>query len=226
MPDFRSAGGVWSTYDPLEVASIDGFRRDPKRVWEFYGRRLALLREVQPNAAHVVLAELEEAGLVQAVITQNVDGLHARAGSRELIEVHGSLTTAVCPACGETVPAEKASLPLPRCPVCDAVLKPGVVMFGELLPRAALDEALALAEAARLLLVVGSSLQVWPVAGLPGETLRRGGSVAVVNREPTPYDERATVAVHGDAGAVFEELRLVLLGERADGVDPYRQPDA
>jgi len=100
VPDFRSAGGIWATYDPAEVASIEGFHRDPERVWEFYGRRLALLEDVQPNAAHVVLAELEAAGLVRAVITQNVDGLHARAGSRHVIEVHGSLRSAVCPACG------------------------------------------------------------------------------------------------------------------------------
>ncbi|HLK45422.1 MAG TPA: NAD-dependent deacylase [Acidimicrobiales bacterium] len=226
VPDFRSAGGIWATYDPAEVASIDGFQRDPTRVWEFYGRRLALLREVQPNTTHVVLAELEAAGLVRAVVTQNVDGLHARAGSRELIEVHGSLATAVCPACGESVAAEEIRLPVPRCPVCGTVLKPNVVMFGELLPRAALAAALALAGSAGVLLVVGSSLQVWPVAGLPEETLRRGGRVAVVNREPTPYDDRATVVIHADAGPVFEELRLVLLGERADRVDAHRQPDA
>ena len=226
IPDFRSAGGVWATYDPMEVASIDGFQRDPERVWEFYARRLALLHDVQPNATHFVLAELEAAGLVQAVITQNVDGLHARAGSREVIEVHGSLTSAVCPACGETVPAERIRLPLPGCPRCDAVLKPGVVMFGELLPRAALDRAVGLAGSAGLLVVVGSSLQVWPVAALPEETLRGGGRVAVVNRERTPYDDRATVAIHADAGPVLEELRLVLLGERADGVDAHRQPDA
>jgi NAD-dependent deacetylase len=210
----------------MEVASIDGFHRDPARVWEFYARRLTLLQEAQPNPTHLVLAELEAAGLVQAVITQNVDGLHARAGSREVIEVHGSLTSAVCLACGETVPAERVRLPLPRCPVCDAVLKPGVVMFGELLPRPALERAVELAESAALLLVVGSSLQVWPVAGLPESTLRCGGRVAVVNREATPYDDRVTVVIHADAGPMFEELRLVLLGERADRVDAHRQPDA
>jgi NAD-dependent deacetylase len=226
VPDFRSAGGIWAAYDPAVVASIDGFRRDPERVWEFYGRRLDLLAGVRPNPAHVVLAELERAGLVQAVITQNVDGLHARAGSREVIEVHGSLASAACLECGETVRADELALPLPRCPVCGSVLKPGVVMFGELLPQDALARAVELAAAAGLLLVVGSSLQVWPVAGLPGETLRHGGRVAVVNREPTPYDDVATIVIRADAGPVFEELRLVLLGERPDGVDVHRQPDA
>ena len=114
-----------------------------------------------------MLAELEAAGLVRAVITQNVDGLHARAGSRDVIEVHGSLASAVCPACGETVAARGVRLPLPRCPVCGAVLKPGVVMFGELLPAAALARSVELAGAAGLLLVVGSSLQVWPVGQPP-----------------------------------------------------------
>jgi NAD-dependent deacetylase len=226
IPDFRSAGGIWATYDPMDVASIEGFHRDPESVWEFYGRRLALLQQVQPNAAHVVLAELETDGLVQAVITQNVDGLHARAGSRDVIEVHGSLAAAVCPACGERVPAGELRLPLPRCGSCDAVLKPGVVMFGEVLPRAALERAVALAGAAGLLLVVGSSLQVWPVAGLPEETLRSGGRIAVVNREPTPYDDQATVVIRADAGPVFEQLRLVLLRERPDRVDAHREPDA
>ena len=165
---------------------------------------------------------------MQAVITQNVDGLHARAGSREVIAVHGSLDSAVCPACGTGVPAEEAvaRLPLPRCTNCGAVLKPGVVMFGEVLPQDALDAAVALARGAGLLLVVGSSLQVWPVAGLPEETLRRGGRVAVVNREPTQYDERAALVIRADAGPVFDRLRLVLLGERADGVDVHGQPHA
>jgi NAD-dependent deacetylase len=226
VPDFRSAGGIWATYDPAQVASIEGFRRDPERVWEFYGRRLALLGEVEPNAAHVSLAELEAAGLVQAVITQNVDGLHARAGSRAVIEVHGSLASAVCPACGATVPAAEAvaRLPLPRCAVCGAVLKPGVVMFGELLPEDALAAAVELARGAGLLLVAGSSLQVWPVAGLPDETLRRGGRVVIVNREPTPHDQSAALVVRADAGPVFARLRLVLLGERPDRVDVHREP--
>jgi NAD-dependent deacetylase len=124
------------------------------------------------------------------------------------------------------VPSSGVQLPLPRCALCGAVLKPGVVMFGELLPHDALARAVELAAGAGLLLVVGSSLQVWPVAGLPDETLRRGGRVAVVNREPTPYDHRAELVIHGDAGVAFARLRPVLLGERADGVDVHRQPDA
>ncbi len=205
VPDFRSAGGIWAQYDPYEVASIDGFRRDPGRVWEFYGRRLDVLADVEPNAGHHALAALEERGLVQAVVTQNVDRLHQRAGSRDVVEVHGSIATASCPSCGETVEREavRALLPLPRCAGCGTVLKPDVVMFGELLPAAAIERATELAQGAALLLVVGSSLEVWPVAGLPQETLDAGGRLAIVNREPTAYDPRAELVLHDSAGAIL-----------------------
>jgi NAD-dependent deacetylase len=212
IPDFRSASGIWAQYDPYEVASIDGFHRDPERVWDFYRRRLGLLEDAQPNAAHVALAELEHGGWIDALITQNVDRLHERAGSRDVLEVHGSLRTAVCPACGGSEPMEGVvlRLPVPRCLECDAVLKPGVVMFGEVLPVAAIDRAIALAESAALLLVVGSSLEVWPVAGLPEATLTRGGKLAIVNREPTAYDTRADPVVHASAGDVLAAAAATL----------------
>jgi NAD-dependent deacetylase len=203
VPDFRSAGGIWATYDPMVVASIEGFRRDPERVWEFYGRRLGVLAGVEPNAGHRALARLEEAGLVEAIVTQNVDGLHQRAGSRDVVEVHGSIATASCPGCGVSVVPR---LPLPRCDGCGLVLRPDVVMFGELLPPDRLERARSLARAAALLLVVGSSLQVWPVAGLPEETLAAGGKLAIVNREPTPYDALAELVVHASAGALLAEV--------------------
>jgi NAD-dependent deacetylase len=200
IPDFRSAAGIWQRFDPYEVASIDAFRRDPGRVWEFYAMRLAALADARPNAAHRALAELERSGLVETVITQNVDRLHQEAGSRDVIEVHGSIGAAVCPACGRREDDVRSLLPLPVCADCGAVLKPGVVMFGELLPAAALERATALAQQAALLLVVGTALEVWPVAGLPEETLAHGGKLAIVNRDSTPYDARATVVVHASAG--------------------------
>src|SRR5665213_1462304 len=181
IPDFRSATGIWAQYDPYEVASIEAFHRDPERVWEFYARRLDVLADAAPNPAHVALAELESLGLVQAVITQNVDRLHAAAGSRDVIEVHGSIAAAVCLACGRREEHVRALLPLPRCPDCGAVL----------------------AQNAGLLLVVGTSLEVWPVAGLPEETLLHGGRLAIVNRDPTPYDVRADLVIHGSAGEVL-----------------------
>jgi NAD-dependent deacetylase len=203
IPDFRSAGGIWDRYDPYEVASIDAFHRDPERVWEFYALRLDVLRDAQPNPAHRALAALEEAGLLQALVTQNVDGLHAAAGSRDVVEVHGSIGGGICLACGYREANVRPLLPLPRCARCGAVLKPGVVMFGELLDAAAIDRAIALAQGAALLLVVGTSLEVWPVAGIPDETLTHGGRLAIVNRDPTSYDARADLVVHGSAGEIL-----------------------
>ena len=147
---------------------------------------------------------------MQAVITQNVDRLHTSAGSRDVIEVHGSIATASCPTCGRREERERvrALLPLPCCLDCGAVLKPDVVMFGEVLPAAAIERATALVQGAGLLLVVGSSLEVWPAAGLPDETIRHGGKLAIVNREPTPYDQRAALVVHGSAGLILAECVL------------------
>ena len=206
IPDFRSAGGIWAEYDPYEVGSIDAFRRDPARVWEFYGRRLGVLADAQPNEGHHALARLEAAGLLDAVITQNVDRLHAAAGSCDVIEVHGSIERGWCLSCGNEVADVRSLLPIPRCPRCGAVLKPGVVMFGELLPEAAMERAVELARGAALLLVVGSSLEVWPVAGLPAETLAHGGKLAIVNRDPTRYDARAALVIHSSAGDVLRPL--------------------
>lgn len=204
IPDFRSAEGIWAEVDPYEVASIEAFRRDPAIVWEFYERRLAVLAEARPNAAHLALARLEALGLLEAVVTQNVDGLHQEAGSRDVIEVHGSIRGAMCLACGARVPAADVAerLPLPRC-ACGAVLKPGVVMFGELLPVAAFERASELCRGARLLLVVGSTLEVHPVAALPLETIRAGGSLAIVNRGPTALDDLAEERLDGSAGALL-----------------------
>ncbi|MDX6479746.1 MAG: NAD-dependent deacetylase [Gaiellaceae bacterium] len=212
IPDFRSAEGIWAKYDPFEVAHIDAFRRDPARVWEFYGLRLNVLASAEPNDGHRALAALEERGLVRAVVTQNVDGLHARAGWRNLVEVHGSLREAECIHCGARVPmpAAVAQLPLPPCPECGEILKPGVVMFGETLPATAIERAQQLAADARLLLVVGSSLGVYPVAGLPEETLAAGGSLAIVNRGSTPWDAHAEVVIDGGAGETLSALSAIV----------------
>ena len=169
IPDFRSAEGIWATYDPLVVAAVDGFRRDPARVWEFYARRLGVLEAARPNAGHLALAELERRGVVRAVITQNVDRLHQDAGSRTVVEVHGSIRTATCPSCRTHLGEDelRTALPLPRCPRCGEIPKPDVVMFGEELDPAVLARATELARDAALLRVVGSALEVWPVAPCP-----------------------------------------------------------
>lgn len=212
IPDFRSAEGIWERYDPFEVANIDSLRRDPARVWEFYSLRLDALAEAEPNDGHRALAELEQERWISAIVTQNVDGLHQRAGSRDVVEVHGSLSEAECLACGVRVPMADAiaSLPLPSCPECGEVLKPGVVMFGELLPVDAIERAQQLAAEAGLLLVVGSSLEVQPVAALPGETLAAGGALAVVNWGGTPWDSRAELVLDAGAGEALRAVVAVL----------------
>ena len=215
IPDFRSPQGLWAQFDPFEYGSIAAFRSDPEKVWRFYAPRFGVLTEAEPNAAHRALARLEQEGLVRAVITQNIDLLHERAGSRDVVEVHGSIRTSACPGCGASYPLARVLELLegagaPACPECGAILKPDVVFFGELLPEAAIDRAFALAREAALLLVVGSALEVYPVAGLPLETLEAGGDVAIVNRGPTALDGRTTLKVDGSAGevlaAVAEEL--------------------
>jgi NAD-dependent deacetylase len=186
----------------MEYASIDAFRRDPAKVWDFYAKRLGILAEAKPNAAHLALAELERRGLVEAVITQNVDRLHQAAGSQEVVEVHGSIRTASCLACGHREEFERVVelLPVPACERCGAVLKPDVVMFGELLPEQEIARAFELAGLARLMLVVGSSLEVHPVAGLPEEALAAGAKLAIVNMGSTPYDRRADLCIDAPAG--------------------------
>jgi NAD-dependent deacetylase len=210
IPDFRSPTGIWAEVDPMEYASLRAFRADPEKVWSFYAKRIEMLTAAEPNDAHYALAELEQRGLVSAVVTQNIDLLHARAGSRQVVEVHGSIRTASCPACGASYPLAEALLPLPRCADCGAVLKPDVVFFGELLPRAAIDRAYELARGARLLIVVGSALEVHPVADLPLETLRAGGSFAIVNRGPTALDGSALLKIDGAAGETLREVATVL----------------
>jgi NAD-dependent deacetylase len=214
IPDFRSPGtGLWENHDPMEVAHIDAWRRDPDRFWSFYTQRFATLTDKRPNEAHLALAELERRGLIRGVITQNIDRLHAMAGTERLIEVHGSIEWSVCLSCGarvrigDVVTLLAAGEGAPRCPTCGAPLKPDVVLFGELLPEPALMEAQELATGADLLLCVGSSLEVYPVAGLPAMTLGGGGRLALITQGPTPYDRDAEVKLDGD---VVEELRAVL----------------
>jgi NAD-dependent deacetylase len=189
----------------MEYASIWAFEADPAKVWEFYALRLRALADARPNAGHLALAELERRGLLAALVTQNIDRLHERAGSRDVVEVHGSIRTASCPTCGLRVPMEQVveRLPVPACEACGSVVRPDVVMFGEQMPRREIDRAFELAREAALLLVVGSSLEVHPVAALPEETLAAGGSLAILNRGPTPYDADAALRIDAAAGEVL-----------------------
>jgi NAD-dependent deacetylase len=214
IPDFRSPQtGLWANVDPMEVAHISVWRRDPAAFWGFYGQRFAILQGKRPNGAHRALVELERRGALDAVITQNIDGLHAAAGSTDPIEVHGSVATASCLSCGASYPLavtrERMDADpdgIPRCD-CGLPLKPDVVLFGELLPETEIQRGYELAARADLLLCVGSSLEVWPVADLPQVTLDAGGAVAIVTIGATPYDHRAAVKLSGD---VVTELEAVV----------------
>jgi NAD-dependent deacetylase len=213
IPDFRSPGsGLWENVNPMEVAHIDAWRADPERFWHFYGNRFQTLEGKEPNGAHRALVELERRGKLDAVITQNIDRLHRRAGTRELIEVHGTIEHSSCLACRAQYPIDQVRARLDQSPIsvpecdCGEPLKPDVVLFGEFLPEGALERAYALAAGADVLLCVGSSLEVHPIAQLPGVTAANGGSVAIVTQGPTPWDSRAAVKLSGDVVAELEAL--------------------
>jgi NAD-dependent deacetylase len=214
IPDFRSPGtGLWSNVNPMEVAHIDAFRRDPERFWSFYGQRFQTLEDKRPNRAHAALVELERVGMLDAVITQNIDRLHERAGTQNLVEVHGSIAHSSCLVCGLRYELgdvraryEGALDGVPRCD-CGRPLKPGVVLFGEYLPVEAIARAEALAAGADLMLCIGSSLEVYPVAQLPETTLSNGGEIAIMTQSGTPLDRQAAVRMNGD---VVDELGAVL----------------
>ncbi len=213
IPDFRTPGtGLWANVDPMEVAHIDAWRADPQRFWQFYGARFEALRDKLPNGAHRALAQLERLGALSAVITQNIDMLHRRAGSVDIVEVHGTIESSSCLHCGERWPLEQVRQRMeedpggvPRC-VCSSPLKPDVVLFGEMLPEAAMERAAGLAAQADLLLCIGTSLEVYPVAQLPMVTLSRGGQVAVMTQGSTPFDAKAAVKLDGDVVAELEAL--------------------
>ena len=220
IPDFRSPTGIWAEFDPLEYATLGAFRSDPKKVWRFYAPRFDMLGAAEPNRVHVALAELESRGLVRAIVTQNIDALHQRAGSQDVIEIHGSIRTSSCPSCSsryplaEVVPLIEAGDGVPECPSCGAILKPDVVFFDELLPPGAMERATELAGEAGLMLVVGSGLEVYPVAALPQVTLNAGGKVAVVNQTPTWVDDGAALVLRDRAGDVLAAAVGALTDER------------
>jgi NAD-dependent protein deacetylase/lipoamidase len=213
IPDFRTPEtGLWAKVDPMEVAHIGVFEREPERFWRYYRPRFQALGDKEPNRAHEALAELERRGLIEGVITQNIDRLHRAAGSENVIEVHGSIETSSCMACGTAYGLDEVddlfdARGVAICTDCGAGVKPDVVLFGELLPEEAMARATELAEEADLMLCVGSSLAVHPVAGLPQLTLSRGGALAIVTKGETPYDRDAELKLEGE---VDEELTALV----------------
>jgi len=210
IPTFREAQtGLWARYDPMQLATEEGFRADPSLVWRWYAWRRSLVGQALPNAGHRALAAAEGRFERLRVITQNVDGLHVRAGSRNLIELHGSITRTIClERCGfaEDSPARLPAGDPPRCPRCGAWLRPAVVWFGEMLDPAALQDAVAESEHCDVMLVVGTSGLVYPAAGLPAGARRAGAAVITVNPEPTDLDELAAVCVRGRAAEALPRL--------------------
>ncbi|MFB6084190.1 MAG: NAD-dependent deacetylase [Halorientalis sp.] len=215
IPDFRGEDGIWERRDPMDF-HIDRFRADPGGFW---ADRVELQAEafddgdVAPNAAHEALADLESAGHLDAVVTQNIDGLHQAAGSENVIEIHGSAARVVCRDCGRRTDAEPAmerardgDLP-PTCEECDGTLKPDTVLFGEQLPEHALMRSQAKAEGADVFLAVGSSLTVEPAASLPRIATERGATLVLVNLESTPLSDRADYDFRADVTEALPELR-------------------
>lgn len=219
IPDFRSPGtGLWEKDDPMEVASIYALRQNPARFYQWVRPLVSLLRQAQPNPAHVALAQLEAAGLLKAVITQNIDSLHQRAGSRVVLELHGHLRTATCLQCYRKTSTEGLEEivergEVPRCSYCGGVVKPDTILFGEQLPEEVFIAAMEHARRADLMLVVGSSLMVMPAAKLPAITHASGGNLLIFNLQPTYADAFAAAVFHADVVETLPKLAQLCLSE-------------
>lgn len=215
IPDFRSAGGLYDSgqdefpYPPEEMLSRDFFYGETETFYRFYRSRM-VYPQADPNPMHRLLADLEKSGKLNAVITQNIDGLHQKAGSRNVLEVHGSVLRNTCISCEATydLHAVMGGASIPTCPKCGGVLKPDVVLYGEMLDSAVLEASVQAIEEADLMIVGGTSLTVQPAASLVG--MFTGGHLALLNRTPTPYDSHADLLVTESMGAVAERVRYLL----------------
>ena len=207
VPTFRGSGGLWERYRPEELATPEAFARDPVLVWKWYKWRQEIVYNARPNPGHYAVAKLEEAEVVRAVVTQNVDGLHQRAGSKRVIELHGSLWRARCTKCGAVYRLEKPVEEVPpRCPRCGSLLRPDVVWFGEPLPQEAWEEAVRLMAASDVVIVVGTSGVVYPAAYLPKLAKESGAAVVEINVEESAITPIADVFIRGKAGEVLPRL--------------------
>ncbi len=222
IPDFRSPGsGLWERVDPMDVATLTAFRHHPERVFHWVRPLAALILAAEPNPAHAALARLEAAGRLHAVVTQNIDDLHRRAGTKHIYEVHGHLREATCTDCFRRFPAweqlqafaEHGTVPL--CNACGGILKPNIVLFEEQLPYQVVEDAQACIESSDLILVVGSSLEVTPAALFPIHALNQGARLIIINHEPTYLDERADVIVRHDVAQFLPRLAAEVLDGQA-----------
>ncbi len=212
IPDFRGPDGLWTKVDPTKFASINGFLSDPKGWWEMALELAPVIMNAKPNSSHTMLAKLEKMGLLDCLITQNVDGLHQMAGSKNVLEVHGSLFSATCTVCHIQVDRKylekamkKRQIPV-MCPTCGGLLKLDTIFFGEALPQKALGAAVEAARNCELLLTVGSYLVVYPVATLPTIAKQSGAKFIIINQEPTPLDQMADLVFHAEAGETLTQI--------------------
>lgn len=212
IPDFRGPNGLWTKVDPTKFASVTGFLSDPKGWWETALELAPTLINAKPNSAHKMLAELERMKLLDWTITQNVDGLHQQAGSKNVIEVHGSMFSATCTVCQFQVnrkylekAMKKRQIPV-MCPSCGGLLKLDAVFFGEVLPPKSLAKAVSAARNCHLLLAIGSYLVVYPVATIPTIAKQSGASLIIINQEPTPLDSIADLVFRGEAGETLTKI--------------------
>jgi NAD-dependent deacetylase len=220
IPDFRSAGsGLWARFLPMEVASLSAFRYQPERFFQWLHPLASHMLSARPNPAHLALARLEEAGYLTTLITQNIDGLHTRAGCKNVLEVHGSLNTLTCVRCYQTFSSngliddylENASIPY--CPHCQGILKPDVILFEEQLPVRVWMKAEEASKGCDLMLVAGTSLEVMPSASLPVKAVENGARLILINRTSTYIDVRADVVIRGNVADILPMIANTLLGE-------------
>lgn len=220
IPDFRSPeSGLWDYVDPMEVATIAAFKRNPKGFFDWIHPLVQKIMTAQPNPAHLALADMEAFGPLQGIITQNIDVLHTKAGSQTIYEVHGHMRDATCMQCLETFRTSKILTGylenggIPRCPTCDGVLKPNVILFGEILPMVVLNRAKRLTQACDVMLVAGSSLEVAPAGDLPMLAKYSGAKVIIVNYGETHLDYLADVVIHADVADVLPQLAAIFVPE-------------
>ncbi|MDZ7371750.1 MAG: NAD-dependent deacylase [candidate division KSB1 bacterium] len=214
VPTFRGADGLWSKLNQRELASMDAFLQNPQRVWEWYQQRKKIMRDVQPNTAHLALVDLEKMFSHFSIATQNIDGLHTRAGSRTVYELHGNIERNRCASCGALYELESEAIVPPRCH-CGGLIRPDVVWFGEMLPEEAWQKALDAARSAQLYISIGTSAQVYPAAGLPFEALSNNAFVVEINLEPTELTPYAHLSLHRKAGEILPKLVEAVKKERS-----------
>ncbi len=219
IPDFRSPGsGLWTRIEPMEVATLSAFRHNPEQFYNWFQPLAALVLSALPNPAHTSLAKLESEGYISTIITQNIDGLHSRAGSKNVLEVHGSLNTLSCTNCYRLVPSSTVieeyinQCKIPVCPACGNVLKPNIILYEEQLPVTTWKKAEEACQNCELMLVAGTSLEVLPSARLPVQAMDHGAQLIIINNADTFMDVRANVVIHVDVAEVLPQIMNEVLG--------------